>query len=342
MEMESERDEYDRRWNKYNQDPDEWRSNAQTQTGRHESGAMFSVRSVPKEGSGYGNRFVRINGLNETNPICKLERMLREYYPTSSRTDEFGCIRRNPRTESNPLLCNLANQESTQLAKEFVLEILYRMLDKIPEHQIEFSTIRGIGSHRITRFDLVETEVIQARIKVILIGAVSGRVGETLKGDEVSVYDEGTKEYIESNRLLDYIAEFLWKANGKADRPVLVNGLNESKPSFNYNTHYGERVETREYRTDQYNRDYKREIPNREFHSHSPLPNSFRISRNRPQHGDEYHYKPSNLSESFTTHPANNEIGLRGLSPSQTIRGAEYEWLTCSQRPCTIRGRKRG
>ena len=31
--------------------------------------------------------------------------------------------------------------------------------------------------------------------------------------------------------------------------------------------------------------------------------------------------KPSNLSEPFNTLPANNEIGLRGQSPSQTIRG---------------------
>ena len=34
MEMENERDEYDQRWSKYNQDQDEWRSNAQSQMGR--------------------------------------------------------------------------------------------------------------------------------------------------------------------------------------------------------------------------------------------------------------------------------------------------------------------
>ena len=90
-----------------------------------------------------------------------------------------------------------------------MIQILDGMLNKIPEHQIECSAIRGIGSHRITRFDMVETEVIQERIKAILVGATSGRVGETLANDEVSVYDKGTKDYIESNMLLDYISEFL-------------------------------------------------------------------------------------------------------------------------------------
>ena len=274
----------------------------------------------------------------------------------------FGCIRRNPRAEHNPLLCNLNDRESTQDAKKAVIEILYSMLNKIPEHQIECNTIRGIGSHRITRFDMVETEVIQERIKAILIGAVSGRVGETLKDDEVSVYDEGTKDYIESNRLLDYILEFLWKAGRKADRPVRVNGLNETQPFSHYNTYYGgkgairkpsaygfvlpheeEEMQSleREYKTNRYNRDFRRESPHSANYN-SPLPNSFRISRNRPQYGDEYYCKPSNLSESSTTHPANNEIGLRGRCPSQTIRGQEYEWLAGSQRPCIIRGRKRG
>ena len=73
-------------------------------------------------------------------------------------------------------------------------------------------------------------------------GTKSGRRDETLVDDEISVYDEGTKDYIESNRLLDYISEFLWKAREKADRPVLVNGLNETKPSFNYDTYYGGKV----------------------------------------------------------------------------------------------------
>ena len=59
-------------------------------------------------------------------------------------------------------------------------------------------------------------------------------MNQTLLKGEVSVYDEGTKEYIESNRLLDYVSEFLWKAREKADRPLQVNGLNETKPPFDY------------------------------------------------------------------------------------------------------------
>ena len=105
-------------------------------------------------------------------------------------------MRRNPKAESNPLLCNLKDWESTRDTTEAVVEILYGMLIKIPERQIECSTIRGIGSHRITRFDLVETEVIQERIKAILNGSKSGRRNETLFDDEISVYDEGTKDYI--------------------------------------------------------------------------------------------------------------------------------------------------
>ena len=94
MEMENEQDEYGRRESRYNQDQDEWRNNTQSQTGRHESEATFPVRSVSDGGTDYGNRFVRINGLNETNPIYKLERMLRTYYPeTQSHPDEFRCIR---------------------------------------------------------------------------------------------------------------------------------------------------------------------------------------------------------------------------------------------------------
>ena len=60
--------------------------------------------------------------------------------------------------------------------------------------------------------------------------------------DEVSIYDEGTKDYIKSNRLLDFASEFLWKTREKADRPVRVNGLNEIKPPFDYNTYYEGKV----------------------------------------------------------------------------------------------------
>ena len=195
-----------------------------TRTKRHDPRMLFTIRSVSEGESEYGNSYVRNNGLNESNPIYKLEGVLRIcYQETQSQPDMYGVIRRNPRAESNPLLCNLKDRESTQDTTEAVVEILDGMLSKIPERQIECSTIRGIGNHRITKFDLVETEVIQERIMAIQNGPKSGRRNETLINDEISVYDEGTKDYIESNRLLDYISEFLWKAREKADRPVLVN-----------------------------------------------------------------------------------------------------------------------
>ena len=243
------------------------------------------------------------------------------YQDKVSPPDEFGCIRLNPKAEPNPLLCNLQNPESIQDTKEAVVEILHSMLNKIPEYQIECSAIPEIGSHRITRLDLVETEVIQERIQSILDGSRSGRRNESLDNGEISVYDEGMKDYIQSNRLLNYISEFLWRAEEKADRPVLVSGLNETKPNYDYDTDYRERVETGKFRTNQYDRNYRGETLHPLNYYSPPLPNSFRISRNRPQNGDEYYYEPSNLTESFNTHPAIIEIGLRGLSPSQTIRG---------------------
>ena len=321
-EMESKREEDGRRRSKYNQEQDEWRNRAQSQTRRSGTAAMFSLGLVSDKGIEYGNRFVRINDVNATNPIHHLERVLRVCYQNrTSIPDEFGCIRRNPKAEPNPLLCNLQTPESIRDTREAVINILHSMLSKILEYQIECSAIEEIGSHRITRFDLVETEVIQERIKAILNGSRSGRRRETLNDGETSVYDEGMKDYIQSNRLLDYISEFLWKAEEKADRPVLVNGLNETKPNYNYDTYQGERVGAGKYRTNQYDRNYREETLHLSGYNYSPLSNSFRISRNRPQNGDEYYYKPSNLSESFNTHPANNKVGLRGLSPSQTIRG---------------------
>ena len=75
----------------------------------------------------------------------------------------------------------------------------------------------------------------------ILEGNETGRRSGTLFAGETSVYDEGKKEdYIESNRLLDYAAEFLWKAKEKAVL-VQVSGLNKTKPPFNYEKYYGER-----------------------------------------------------------------------------------------------------
>ena len=146
MEMEDEQDEYDRRWSRYNRNQYEW-NDAQSRRKGHESGATFTVRSVSDGDSEYGNRFVRINGLNEINPIYKLEGVLRIcHQETQSYPDEFGVIRRYPRVEPNPLLCNLKDRESTQDTMEAVIQILHSMLNKIPEYQIECSTIRGIGS----------------------------------------------------------------------------------------------------------------------------------------------------------------------------------------------------
>ena len=107
-EMEAEEDEYDGHWNRYGQKQYTLQNEAQSRTRRHKSGKTFNVRSVSNGDSEFGNRFVRINGLNEINPIYELERILRIYHQeTQSQPDEFGCIRRNPRPEPNPLLCNL-------------------------------------------------------------------------------------------------------------------------------------------------------------------------------------------------------------------------------------------
>ena len=89
---------------------------------------------------------------------------------------------------------------------------------------------------------MTECEVIQERIALIQSGSESGQRKETLLDDEVSVYNEGTKDYIESNRLLNFISEFLWKAREKADKPVQVNALNETKPAFDYDTYYEGKV----------------------------------------------------------------------------------------------------
>ena len=133
--------------------------------------------------------------------------------------------------------------------------------------------------------------MIQERIKAKLSGSKSGRRNETLDNSEISVYDQGLKDYIQSNRLLDYIAGFLWKAKEKADRPALVNGLNETNTNYNYDTYQGERVGAGRYRTNQYDRIYGGETLHSSSYNDSPLPNSFRISRNRPQNNDEYYYK---------------------------------------------------
>ena len=149
----------------------------------------------------------------------------------------YGNIRRNPKKVPNPLLCNLKTQGSTQDTTEALVQILDDMTSKIPEHQTMCSAIRGIGSHRVVRFDLTECETIKELIISIQNGSKTGRRDETLLEGDVSVYDEGTKDYIESNRLLDFASEFLWKARERDDRPVQVNGLNETKLPLNYETY---------------------------------------------------------------------------------------------------------
>ena len=83
---------------------------------------------------------------------------------------------------------------------------------------------------------MTECEMLKQRIIAIQSGSESGKRSEALFSGEVSVYDEGTKYYIETNRLLYFASEFLWKAKEKADRPV--NGLNDTKPSFDHQTYY--------------------------------------------------------------------------------------------------------
>ena len=80
---------------------------------------------------------------------------------------------------------------------------------------------------------------IKQRIISIQTVSESGRRSETLFVGEVSVYDEGTKDHIETNRLLDFASEFLWKDKEKNDRPVQVSGLNDTKPPFDYQAYYG-------------------------------------------------------------------------------------------------------
>ena len=117
-EIEAEEDEYDGHWNIYGKKEYKYQNETQSRTRRHESGATFSVRSVSDGGSEYGNRFVRINGLKETNPIYKLEGVLRIcYQETQSYSDEFGVIQRYPEAKANPLLCNLKDPESTRNTK---------------------------------------------------------------------------------------------------------------------------------------------------------------------------------------------------------------------------------
>ena len=82
------------------------------------------------------------------------------------------------------------------------------MFNKILEHRTTSRTIRGIGSNRMDDLTRRNAKVIRQRIMSIQSGSESGRRSETLFTGEVSVYDERTKDYIESNRLLDFASNF--------------------------------------------------------------------------------------------------------------------------------------
>lgn len=62
----------------------------------------------------------------------------------------------------------------------------------------------------------------------------TGNKIETLSPGQISSNEEGTKDYIETNRLIDFPSEFLWKAREKADRRSQVKVLNHTKPPFDY------------------------------------------------------------------------------------------------------------
>ena len=74
----------------------------------------------------------------------------------------------------------------------------------------------------VERFNLTECEMVTQRIIAIQSGAETGRRSETLFPWEISTYDKGTKDYIETNMLLDFASELLWKVKEKADRPSQV------------------------------------------------------------------------------------------------------------------------
>ena len=187
-----------------------------SRTRNYDPRMSFTVRSVSDRDSERGNSFVRNNGLNKSNPIYKLEGVLRKcYQDMQSQPDMYGIMRRDPKKEANPLLCNLKTPKAIQDATEALIQILNDMFNKIPDQLRECSTIPGIGSHRIIQFQMTECKVIQERIALIRSGSESGRRKETLHDDEISVYDEGTKDYIESNRLLDFVSNFYGRLERK-------------------------------------------------------------------------------------------------------------------------------
>ena len=79
-EMEAEEDENDGRGSRYNWNQHKWRNEIIPRTSRREPRLTFTVRSVSDGDSEWRNSFVRNNGLNKSNPIHKLEGVLRICY----------------------------------------------------------------------------------------------------------------------------------------------------------------------------------------------------------------------------------------------------------------------
>ena len=107
-EAEAEEDEYDGQWSRYEQRRRDRRNYESSKTKDYDPRMSFTVRSVSDGDSEQRNSFVRNNGLNESNPIYKLEGVLKTcYQDMQSHPDMYGIMRRDPKKEANPLLCNL-------------------------------------------------------------------------------------------------------------------------------------------------------------------------------------------------------------------------------------------
>ena len=149
-EMEAEEDEYYEQWSRCNQKQRDRRNYELSRTRNYDPRSSFTVRSVSDGDSEQRNSFVRNSGLNESNLIYKLEGVLRTcYQDMQTQPDMYGIMRRDPKNEANPLLCNLKTRKAIQDATETLIQILDDMFNKIPDQSGECSTVPGIGSHRI-------------------------------------------------------------------------------------------------------------------------------------------------------------------------------------------------
>ena len=130
-----------------------------------------AIKPVGKKIDEVGGRTsssVQNSGLNISNSMYKLEIVLRTCYQNyQTKPDYYGIIRRNPKVESNPLLCNLMKPQETQNTGDELKQIIVGLFSKITEHQIPNGPIRGICSNRVGRFNLTECEMIRQRIIAI-------------------------------------------------------------------------------------------------------------------------------------------------------------------------------